>query len=87
MLDERGKPLIGSESSVRFDTFEEGPCPVLKALTSDVPSETDTESAAIAPWRNGYELGNLAPSNIRFGPGRPQPLLRVFTRLREDLGR
>ena len=87
MLDERGKPLIGSESSVRFDTFEEGPCPVLKALTSDVPSETDTESAAIAPWRNGYELGNLASSNIRLGSVRPRPLFRVFTRLREDLGR
>ena len=85
MLDERGKPLIGSESSVRFDTFEEGPCPVLKALTSDVPS--DTESAALAPWRNGYELSNLASRNVRLGSVQPRPLLRLFTRLREDLGR
>jgi hypothetical protein len=85
VLDERGNPLTGTESSDRFNTFEEGPCPVLKALTSDVPSETGI--AAIAPWRNGYELGNLASSNVRLGPTRPRLGLRVFTRLREDLGR
>src|ERR1700680_123620 len=85
VLDERGNPLTGTESSNRFSTFEEGPCPVLKALTSDVPSETGI--AAIAPWRNGYELGNLASSNVRLGPTRPRLGLRVFTRLREDLGR
>ena len=34
VLDERGNPLTGTESSDRFNTFEEGPCPVLEALTS-----------------------------------------------------
>jgi hypothetical protein len=85
VLDEVGNVLIGIESSDRFNTFEEGPCPVLRALTSDVPSETET--ATIAPWRNGNERRNLASSNVRLGPTRPRLGLRVFTRLREDLGR
>jgi hypothetical protein len=85
VLDERGNPLTGTESSNRFSTFEEGPCPVLKALTWDIPSGTET--AAIASWRNGNESRNLAPSYIRLGSARPRPLFRVFSRLRENLGR
>jgi hypothetical protein len=87
VLDERGNPLTGTESSDRFNTFAEGPCPVLKALalTWDVPSGTET--AARAPWRIGNESRNLAPGNIRLGSTRPLPLFRVFSRLREDLRR
>jgi hypothetical protein len=87
VLDERGNPLTGTESSDRFNTFAEGPCPVLKALalTWDVLSETET--AARAPRRIGNESRNLAPSNIRLGSTRPRPLFRVFSRLRENLGR
>ena len=85
MLDERGDPLTGTESSERFNTLEEGPCPVLKALASSISNGTET--AAIAPRRNGNERSNLAPGNIRLGPVRPRPLFRVFSRLREDLGR
>jgi hypothetical protein len=84
VLDERGNPLSGFESSRRFNTFEDGPCPVLKALTADVPSET--EIVEIAPWRNRSERRNLASGNIRFGPARPRPMLRVLSRLRENLG-
>ena len=85
VLDERGNPLTGTESFDRFNTFEEGPCPVLEALTWSVPSGTET--AAIPPWRNGNERRNLAPSNLRLGATRPRPLFRVFSRLRENLGR
>ena len=85
VLDERGNPLTGTESSDRFNTFAEGPCPVLEALTWDIPNGTET--AAIAPWRNGNESRNLAPSNIRLGSTRPRPLFRVFSRVRENLGR
>ena len=85
MLDERGDPLTGTESSERFSTLGEGPCPVLEALTSSISNGTGT--AAIAPRRNGNERSNLAPGNIRLGPVRPRPLFRVFSRLREDLGR
>jgi hypothetical protein len=85
VLDERGDPLTGTESSERFNTLGEGPCPVLKALAEGVPSEAET--AAIAPWRNGNERRDLAAGNIRLGPTRPRPLFRVFSRLREDLGR
>jgi hypothetical protein len=34
VLDEDGSPLIGKESLRRFNTFEEGPCPVLEAFVS-----------------------------------------------------
>jgi hypothetical protein len=77
--------LTGIESLDRFNTFEEGPCPVLKAFTWDVQNWSET--AAIAPWRNGNESRNLAPGNIRLGSTRPRPLFRVFSRLRENLGR
>ena len=85
VLDERDNALTGTESANRFSTFEEGPCPVLEALTSDIPSGIRT--VATATRRNGYEPRNLAPGNIRVGPGRTWPLLRVLNRLREDLGR
>jgi hypothetical protein len=85
VLDARGIPLTGTESSDRFNTFEEGPCPVLKALASDIPGKTET--AAIVSWRNGNERSNLAPRNIRTRPNRPRPLFRVLGRVREDLGR
>ena len=78
MLDERGNPLTGTESSDRFSTFGEGPCPVLKALTSEVA--IGTEPAALTPLRNGNESRNLAPNHF---PTRP--VLSVLTRLRDNL--
>jgi len=36
VIGEDGKPMRGSESRERFETFADGPCPVLKAFVSDL---------------------------------------------------
>jgi hypothetical protein len=85
ILDERGILLIGAESSARFDIFEESPCPVLTAFIANASIELET--APMAPWRKYNESGDLATGKFPARAGRPRPLFRVFSRLREDLGR
>src|SRR6516165_10006336 len=58
VLDERGNPLTGSESSDRFNTFEDGPCPVFKALVADALIET-AKVVRSAQRRNENEHRNL----------------------------
>ena len=85
VLDEDGKPIAGDESFSRFSTFEEGSCPVLEEFASEVLAQGD--SARLSIRREDDECSNLAPGIIRFGSARTRPLFRVFSRLREDLGR
>ena len=42
VLGEDGSPLVGEESLRRFNTFEEGPCPVLEASASAAPPDVGT---------------------------------------------
>ena len=85
VLDEDGKPLAGEESFRRFSTFEEGPCPVLEAFAS--VAVADAGQSRFSFRRKYNELSNLASRHLPARPVRPGPLLRVLTRLREDLGR
>jgi len=85
VIDEDGRPLVGRESSIRFSTFEEGPCPVLEAFSSASMADVDKSQQ---PFRSEYhEPSNLASANFPTRPDRPRPLLRVFTGLRENIGR
>src|SRR5271167_4567330 len=85
VLDEGGEPLVGAESLSRFSTFEEGPCPSLEAFASAALS--DTEKPRLSLRRKYDERSNMAPSHVPTRPDRPQPLLRVLMRMRENLGR
>ena len=81
VLDGYGHPMGGPDSSTRFDTFAEGPCPELAELESRYPIKADHF------WRKSDEPGTLAAPNIPVGAGWPRPLFRIFSRLRENLGR
>ena len=85
VLDGYGHPMAGADSATRFDTFAEGPCPALVELESRCPTRAHVED--FKPWRNSDERSTLAPANIPVGASRPRPLFRVFSRLRENLGR
>jgi hypothetical protein len=85
VLDGYGHPMAGADSSTRFDTFAEGPCPALAELESRYPNEAYI--VTFQPGRNSDERSSLATGNIPVGPRRPRPLFRVFSRLRENLGR
>jgi len=84
-LDEDSNPILRAKSADRFRTFEDGPCPALATLTLALPN--GTAKPAIKRWRNGNEPHDLATSDIRPGPVGPWPLLRVFERVRENIGR
>jgi hypothetical protein len=85
VLDGYGHPMAGRDSSSRFATFAEGPCPALAGLESQYPNEA--YMANLKPGGNSDERSSLATGNIPVGLGRPRPLFRVFSRLRENLGR
>jgi hypothetical protein len=82
VLDEDGHPLAGADSSTRFATFAEGPCPALTEIESRYPYVDNLNF-----WRNSDERSTMATGNIPVGSGRAWPLFRVFSRLRENLGR
>src|SRR5665213_539483 len=85
VLDARGEPLAGPESSSRFSTFEDGPCPVLETFASAAFADAPNSGPS---FRRKYdELVNLASGYFPAWRGRPRPLLRVFGGLRENLGR
>lgn len=64
VLDDGGTPMTGNESSLRFASFEEGPCPALTAFAAD----------AIAL------INARPPSSRRLDEDAPRPLLRVVSR-------
>jgi len=83
VLDEDGSPLVGEDNLRRFNTFEEGPCPVLETFAS--AALANVEAWRLPSRRKCDEPGNLAPGYIPAWTGRPRPVLRVLTRVREDL--
>jgi hypothetical protein len=86
VLGEDGTPLTNNiDSAGRFDTFEEGPCPALAALRAHEPIKAYIVN--LEPRRKCDERRSLATSNFHPWTIRPWPLLRVFSRLREGLGR
>jgi hypothetical protein len=85
VLDEDGEPLAGEASFSRFSTFEDGPCPVLEAFASAALTAGDKSRLSLR--RKYHEYSDLASSHFPTRPDRPRPVLRVFTGLRENLGR
>src|ERR1700733_9267991 len=85
VLDNDGHPMAGADSSARFDTFAEGPCPALIELETNYP--INPYIAYLKPERKSDEPRRVVTRNIPVGTGRPWPLFRVFSRLRENLGR
>ena len=83
VLDEQGNALAGTEGAKRFETFEEGACPVFAALApaSDEAAGTPPKSVdqpddpADAP-----AAANLPGTTVR-----PRPVLRLISRLRHDV--
>ena len=85
VLDADGEPLACAESIRQFSTFEAGPCPVLEAFASVALTGLDKSRPSI---RSKYdERNDLAPNHLSARPDRPQPLLRILTGMRENLGR
>ena len=84
VLDQHGEPIVGEESRRRFSTFEEGPCPVLKSFAS---AAVAGEAIRATLRRNLNESVRVASRHVSVRSLRPRPVLRVLTRLREDLGR
>ena len=76
--DNDGLPIAGPDSSARFDTFAEGPCPALIELETRYP--TKAYIVYLKPGRNSDERSTLAAGNIPVGASRPRPLFRVFSR-------
>ena len=85
VLDDDGHPMGGPDSSTRFATFAEGPCPALAAFEARYPIKGYIVN--LEPRRTSDERRTLATSNIPFGSIWPWPVFRVFSRLREGLGR
>jgi hypothetical protein len=85
VIDEDGQPLVGRESSTRFSTFEEGPCPVLEAFSSAFMADVDKSPQLFRSEYHGPS--NLASRNFPTRPDRSRPVLRVFAGLRENIGR
>jgi hypothetical protein len=88
VLDEDELPITGEESLRRFNTFGEGPCPVLEAFVSAVMARAE----ALRPPSRGkrVEPASLAPAALVRMPAwsaRPRPSLRLLTRMRESFGR
>ena len=85
VLDDDGHSMAGPDSSSRFNTFAEGPCPALVELESRYPIKAYI--VYLKPERKSDEHSSLATGNVFVGTGWPRPLFRVFNRLRENLGR
>jgi hypothetical protein len=80
ILDEDERPLAGEESLRRFNTFAQGPCPVLEAFVAAALADV----GALRPSFRGQpgRPGNPAPNHNSARPAF-RPSLRVLTRLRE----
>jgi len=85
VLDEGDHPIAGADSSTRFATFAEGPCPALTAPASREPIKAYIVN--LKPRRESDERRSLVAGNVSVGADRPRPMFRVFSRLRENLGR
>jgi hypothetical protein len=84
VLDEEGRPLAGDGSLRRFQTFEEGPCPVLEAFAAAASLDV---GAIEANFRREWDgSSHLASGHVRSRPSRVRPMLRVLSRVREGLG-
>ena len=88
VLDEDQVPISGEESLRRFNTFGEGPCPVLEAFISAAMARAE---ALRPPSRSRRDqpgsVAPVAPILIPAWAGRPRPSLRLLTRMRENFGR
>jgi hypothetical protein len=78
VLDEDGSPLIGEESLRRFETFKEGPCPVLEAFVS---AASFNAGPLELHFRRKFESDPLASRRAQTQSARPWPALRVVSRV------
>ena len=85
VLDQGGLPMAGTDSSNRFATFAEGPCHPLVAREAHDPIKAYI--VHLKPRREIDERRSLVTGNVSVGSARSRPLCRVFSRVREDLGR
>ena len=83
VLDEDGKPLFGEQALERFNTFEQGPCPVMEAFAA---SSVAGDLPAASSRRESDGFAGLAANHASPRPGRARPMLRLLARLRKDLG-
>ena len=83
VLDSHGTILANAEGQRRFDTFEDGACPVLEVLSLD--AEKDPSKVVISERRVLNGSRNLAPGNVYPWTRRTWPVFFVLPRLRKDL--
>jgi len=88
VLNEDEVPITGEESLRRFNTFGEGPCPVLEAFVAAAMARAEALRPSSRSKRD--EPGSVppvAPIHLPAWAARPRPSLRLLTRIREDFVR
>ena len=51
VIDGEGRPLVGDEAMKRFQSFENGPCPVLEGLAHELKGPTPADSLDVEQHR------------------------------------
>jgi hypothetical protein len=88
VLNEDEVPITGEESLRRFNTFGEGPCPVLEAFVSAAVARAETlRPSSRSKRQEPNDVAPAAPFQMPPWTTRPRPSLRLLTRVREDFGR
>jgi len=85
VLDGEGHPTKGADSSSRFATFAEGPCPALAGLKAERPIKAYIVHLNSA--RKNDESRTVVASNLPAWSSGSRPLFRIFDRVRENLRR
>jgi hypothetical protein len=85
VLNEDEVPITGEESLRRFNTFGEGPCPVLEAFVSATTARAEALRPPLRSKGDGpVGVAPVAPFHMPPWAGKPRPRLRLLTRVRED---
>jgi len=87
VLNEDEVPITGEESLRRFNTFGEGPCPVLEAFVSAAARAEALRPPSRSKRDQPGGVAPVAPIHMPAWASRPRPSLRVLTRMRENFGR
>ncbi len=83
VLDDVGRPIRRAASLGRFNSFAEGPCPVLEAFVAATPAGVQFDASSAQP------MAHSTPRVKRFGMVNPsanlRPMLRVLSRERDGI--
>ena len=85
VLDEHQQPIIGAEALKRFNSFAQGPCPVLEAFMS--AALATAQASHVGPKNGQGKPARMTPFRIPAATARPRPVLRLLGRVRANFVR